>query len=69
MRVSLRGVSLFVSRMLLPFFCFLPPKFGRVLKPPSPPPLAHAFVQPVQYYKRQNNPRCRLTHELPAWDR
>ena len=40
--VSLRGVSLFVSRMLLPSFgFFFPPIFlggGGGLKPPKPPP-------------------------------
>ena len=36
MGVSLRGVSLFVSRMLLPSFDFLPQKLGVGLSPPAP---------------------------------
>ena len=41
--VSLRGASLFVSRMLLPSVVFFTQKFGG-LNPPSPPPLAYALV-------------------------
>ena len=38
MRVSLRGVSLLVSRMLLPsFVCFFTQKLGGGLKPHKPP--------------------------------